>query len=237
MWIKRIIKKIIYRERAYSDTYVEYLRRIGVEIGDGTTFIDPKTTTIDETRPWMISIGEACCITGGVTVLSHDYGWSVIKAVYGDVIGSVGKVSIGNNVYIGMHSTILSGVHIGNNVIIGANTLVSKDIPDNVVVVGNPARIVRSLEDYYKKRKGREFEEAIEMVSEYINKYGTDPSIEVMREHFWLFEDDYEKLHPEFQKVMKLVDGSYELTCKKFKKHKKMFKDFSDFLEFVHKQK
>ena len=104
-----MIKKMIYRERAYSETYVKHLRQIGVKIGEGTKFIDPKTTLIDETRPWMISIGKACCITGGVTVLTHDYGWSVIKAVYGDVIGSVGKVTIGDNVYIGMNSTILGG--------------------------------------------------------------------------------------------------------------------------------
>ena len=107
--IKRFIKRVIYRERADSESYVNHLRNVGVEIGDGTTFIDPRTTLIDETRPWMVSIGKACCITGGVTVLTHDYGWSVIKAVYGDVIGSVGKVSIGDNVYIGMHTTILGG--------------------------------------------------------------------------------------------------------------------------------
>ena len=109
MIIKRLVKKMIYRERAYSETYVDYLGRIGMEIGDGTTFIDPKTTLVDETRPWMVKIGKACCITGGVTILTHDYGWSVIKAVYGDVIGSVGKVTIGDNVYIGMHTTILGG--------------------------------------------------------------------------------------------------------------------------------
>lgn len=49
-----------------------------------------------------------------------------------------GGVSIGDNVFIGMQSTILKGVHIGNNVIIGANSLVNKDVPDNCVVAGNP---------------------------------------------------------------------------------------------------
>ena len=208
MGIKKFAKRLIFRERADSEAYANYLRNLGVRIGGGTTFIDPKTTLVDETRPWMISIGKSCCITAGVTILTHDYGWSVLKAVYGDVIGSVGKVSIGDNVYIGMHSTILGGgVNIGNNVIIGANTLVSKDIPDNVVVAGNPARVVRSLEDYYHKRKAAEIEEATKMVQEYVKRYGKEPPLRIMREHFWLFENSFENLTPEFRDVMYLVDG------------------------------
>lgn len=50
---------------------------------------------------------------------------------------------IGNNVTIGCHACIIGGVRVGNNVTIGAGSVVVKDIPDNAVVVGNPARIVR----------------------------------------------------------------------------------------------
>ena len=53
---------------------------------------------------------------------------------------------IGNNVQCGANVTILGGITIGNNVIIGAGSVVVKDIPDNVVVVGNPARIIKQLE-------------------------------------------------------------------------------------------
>ena len=62
--------------------------------------------------------------------------------------------------FIRMKSTILKGVHIGNNVIIGANSLINKDVPDNCVVAGNPARVVMSLEQYYEKRKKAQLEEA-----------------------------------------------------------------------------
>lgn len=85
--------------------------------------------------------------------MTHGFDWSVPKGVYGEVLGSSGKVSIGNNIFIGMKSTVLKGVSIGNNVIIGANSLVNRDIPDNCVAAGNPCRVIMSLDEYYKKRK------------------------------------------------------------------------------------
>lgn len=54
-------------------------------------------------------------------------------------------VTIGNSVWIGGSTTILPGVTIGNNVVIGAGSVVTKDIPDNVVAVGNPARVIKHL--------------------------------------------------------------------------------------------
>ena len=54
-------------------------------------------------------------------------------------------VEIGDNVFIGAHSTILKGVHIGENSIIGACSLVSKDIPANEIWAGNPAVFVRKI--------------------------------------------------------------------------------------------
>ena len=58
---------------------------------------------------------------------------------------SSGKVVLKNNCRIGSHSTILPGVSIGKNSIIGAHSLVNKDIPDNVVAFGVPAKVVRQL--------------------------------------------------------------------------------------------
>ena len=61
------------------------------------------------------------------------------------------EISVGNNVFIGGNSQILYGVSIGNNVIIGAGSVVVKDIPDNSVVAGNPARIIGEYDDILKK--------------------------------------------------------------------------------------
>ena len=67
-------------------------------------------------------------------------------------------VHIGKNVWIGAGTVILPGVSIGDNSVIGAGAIVTKDIPSNVVAVGNPCRILREINDrdkeyYYKNRK------------------------------------------------------------------------------------
>ena len=67
-------------------------------------------------------------------------------------------VHIGNNVWIGANSVVLPGVTIGDNSVIGAGSVVTKDIPPNVVAVGNPCRVLREISEhdkiyYYKDRK------------------------------------------------------------------------------------
>ena len=55
----------------------------------------------------------------------------------------LGNVTIGNLSYIGANATLLPGVHIGRNVIIGAGAVVTKNVPDNSIFVGNPAREIK----------------------------------------------------------------------------------------------
>lgn len=62
-------------------------------------------------------------------------------------------IVVGNNVYIGTNAIILLGVTIGNNVVIGAGAVVTKDIPDNSVAVGVPARVIKTADEYLEKLK------------------------------------------------------------------------------------
>ena len=67
-------------------------------------------------------------------------------------------INIGDNVWIGGNTCILPGVTIGNNVVIGAGSVVTKDIPDNVIAAGNPCRIIREITEkdrdfYYRDRR------------------------------------------------------------------------------------
>lgn len=232
MWIKNILRKLKYGVRYNSESYINYLKEIGVQIGDRTTIFDPRSTIIDETRPWMIKIGNDVQITAGVTILTHGYDWSVLKGVYGEILGSSGMVEIENNVFIGMHTTILKGVHIGSNVIIGANSLINRDIPNNCVVAGNPCKIIMSLEDYYEKRKAAQIKEATELVSSYRDRKHKEPDEAVLREFFWLFADDPDTL-PEIWGIMNQLVGNENFSKEVMKQHKKKYNNMSEFLDSI----
>ena len=76
----------------------------------------------------------------GVQILAHDVS---TKRNLGYT--KIGKVSIGNDVFIGRGTIILPNVRIGNNVVIGAGSIVTSDIPDNSIAVGNPCRVIREI--------------------------------------------------------------------------------------------
>ena len=67
-------------------------------------------------------------------------------------------ITIGNNVWIGADVTILPGVTIGDNTVIGAKSVITKDIPSNVIAVGNPCRVLREIteQDSIKEEMKRE---------------------------------------------------------------------------------
>ena len=227
--IKRILRKIVLGNKADSDSFIKYLRSKGVEIGEFTNIYNPQNTTIDLTRPWLIKIGKNVQITDGVTILTHGFDWSVLKAVYGDVLGSSGSVTIGDNVFIGVKTTILKGVHIGNNVIIGANSLVNKDIPDNVVAAGNPCKIIMGLDEYHEKRKSAQIKEVKELIQLYRKQYGSEPDENALHEFFWLFTNDISNLPEKWIDVLKL-GGNFEYTKYIFQTHKKQFNSMDGFL-------
>ena len=230
--IKKILKRIIYREKYNSETYSRWLRKQGVKIGERVKFYGPQSVLLDLSRPWLIEIGDDVQITAGVTILTHGYDWSVLKGVYGDVLGSAGGVSIGDNVFIGTQSTILKGVHIGNNVIIGANSLVNHDIPDNCVAAGNPAHVIMTLEEYYKKRKDAQYEEAVELVKKYRERYKKEPNDECLREFFWLFANADDPFPKCWKHVMELV-GNEDFFYAKMAMQSPHFKNKKSFLDSI----
>jgi acetyltransferase-like isoleucine patch superfamily enzyme len=108
-----------------SKSYIKYLRNKGVTIGHDCTFYSPSSHCIDLSNPELIEIGNRVNITMGCVILTHGYDWSVLLDLHpGELFGSAGHVVIGNNVYIGMRTTILKGVRIGDNVVIGAGSVV-----------------------------------------------------------------------------------------------------------------
>lgn len=229
--LKRIFKKLIFKYRCDSKTYIEFLRRGGAEIGERVIIYDPQNTIIDATRPFMIKIGNDVQITSGVTMLTHGYDWSVIKGQYGEVMGSCGEIVIGNNCFIGMHTTILKGVHIGNNCIIGANSLVNKNIPDGYVAAGNPAKPIMTVEEYRKKRMKVQLAEAEKLYRCYVERVGKEPGIELFDEFFWLFQKRDERALTVGQKAKMLLIGNYEQSLSRYLETEPLFDGYESFLK------
>ena len=232
MSIKNFIRKLILGYKCDSESFLNHHRQLGARIGKRTKVFEPTKTVIDETRPFLIEIGDDVQITRGVTILTHGYDWSVLKGVYGEVLGSAGRVKIGNNVFIGMDTMILKGVTIGNNVIIGAKSVVNKDVPDNCVYAGNPARFICTLDQYYEKRKAAQLKEAKAIYDNYIISYGKEPDPVVFGEFFWLFHRRTEPLLNEFKRRIDLV-GNGDLSLRIFKEQESLFDGYEAFLEYL----
>lgn len=211
------------------DEYLDYLRGLGVSIGKGTHAFTTNIV-IDTQRPWMIRIGEYCKITSGVIILQHDYSRSVLRRVYGDVVGESKKTVIGNNVFIGMNSIILMGSNVGDNVIIGAGSVVSGHIPSNVVVAGNPARVIRTLEEHYNIRKQKYINEAKNQAKIYYEKFGKFPSIEDMGSFFPLYLE--RTIHAlRINRIRTKLSGDCEQeVIDEFLQSKPVFSNYKDFL-------
>ena len=94
-------------------------------------------------------------IASNVGFVTHDVIHTMLNGKYqdGEFIEKVGCIEVMNNVFIGSGTRILYNTRIGNNVIIGSDSLVNKDIPDNSVYAGVPARYVCSFDEYVEKAK------------------------------------------------------------------------------------
>ena len=145
-----------FNHTRYMRLYLKYLKKYGMII-DGTPIYISPTVRIDGTDFSLISIGDRCVISSDVLLLTHDYslsrgmeaiGENVKKEVY-----MLGKITIGKNCFVGARSMLLPGTTLGNNVIVGAGSVVKGNIPDDSIIIGNPAKIVGNTMEWAKKKR------------------------------------------------------------------------------------
>lgn len=142
--VRRLIMKL--KRVPASLRNAQRYRDKGVCIGDDTRIFG--TVHIGTSRSDDISIGRNCVLTG-CTILGHD---ASLKRYLGYSIP--GPVRIGNGCFIGFNATVLKGVTIGDDSIVGAGAVVSKDVPPRSVVVGNPAKVLCTVDDLLAKHSG-----------------------------------------------------------------------------------
>lgn len=238
MFVKEILKKVfryLIWPDAYSEQrYISQLRnKYGISIGEGTRIFEPQTQSIDITRPHMLEIGKYVKIARNVTIICHDYSRSVCISIPG--MGNVGenrKTHIGDNVFIGMNATILMGTHIGNNSIIGAGSVVSGKFPDGVVVAGNPARVICTIEEFYKKRKSRECEAAKEYVAMWKKRHGRMPRLEEMTDAFsWLYLPHSEEMLTKYPDIFHYGGVDEQIMRKNYMLSEPQYLSFEEFLK------
>ncbi|POP33868.1 sugar O-acetyltransferase [Lactonifactor longoviformis] len=156
--IGRIVKELLGKsEQACINPpfYCDY----GTHIEVGKNFFANYNCTIIDVA--KVTIGDNCQMAPNVAIYTagHPVHPTARNTLYEYGI----EVTIGDNVWIGGNTVILPGVHIGSNTVIGAGSVVSKDIPDWVVAVGNPCRVVRKITEEDKKflYKDRVFDDEV----------------------------------------------------------------------------
>ena len=230
---KYIYKKILYREKSDSDSYIKYLRKHGCTIGKGVKFYSPMTTVIDRVRLNWIKIGNYTKITHGVIILAHDYAPSVCLHTHKNVVLAGGEYTeIGNNCFLGMNCIILPGKHIGDNCIIGAGSVVTTDIPDNSVCAGNPAKVIMNLDEFNEKRKKNYIFDAVRNVKHFKKSYNRLPKIDELRGFSFLFLDKTEENWNKYFHGYLASDNNVEDVKDAFFLTKSTFDSYEKFIRF-----
>lgn len=143
-----VANNVVFGVEKSAEYYTSYIyiearcKESIVKIGE-QCIINNSLTLICEGKE--ISIGDNCLIGSNVQMIDSDFHELNPQNRFGGKHIKRKEIIVGNNVFIGNDVTILKGVHIGNNSVIGNHSVVTKSIPNNVVVAGNPAKVIRPL--------------------------------------------------------------------------------------------
>lgn len=142
--LKNILHKIYFFIFRYDP--VKELIEKGLVVGKNFNMLEE--VKIDYSHTWHIEIGDDVTLAPRVHILAHDASTKMHLNYT-----RIGKVKIGNRVFVGANAIILPGITIGNDVIVGAGSVVTRDIPDGVVVAGNPAKKICNLDEFLSKKR------------------------------------------------------------------------------------
>lgn len=130
-----------------------FARAIGVELRGRVRFYGVSRGMFGS-EPWLVSLGDNVHVTAGVQFVTHDGGTLILRREQPDLEWTA-PITVGDNVYLGIRAIILPGVRIGDRCVIGAGAVVTRDVPENSVAVGVPARVVSSVDDYRDRMRAK----------------------------------------------------------------------------------
>lgn len=173
---KRLERRLrAWYDRRFRHGAVTRLRGLGLTAGDNLTVM--RGAFIDPSHCWLITFGDDVTVARDAIVLAHD---ASMKVHTGRT--RVGRVLVGDRVFIGASAIILPGVRIGDDVVIGAGSVVTRDVPTGSVVCGNPARVTALTDDWLERRLA-EMNEVPCFGREYTEQGGVTPAMKAqMRE-------------------------------------------------------
>lgn len=232
MGLTRLLKKLVDPHHYSGEAYINYLRSNGVHIGEHVAIYSPRHTKIDIRKPHMVSIGNYCKITSGVTILAHDYSISVPRRVHGEFIGGTGPVCIGDNCFLGINCIILMGTTIGNNCIVGAGSVVcGGTFPDGSIIAGNPARVISTIDRFHEKNKQNWVENAKICARQIYKNTGRKPMVEEMSDGFyWLYTPHTQENIEKHKEFFTLSADNYDEICQAFLATEPIYQSFEEFL-------
>ena len=144
MMIKALIRRLLYRMR--GDYTTEQLIKMGMKVG--RNFKRLHGTILDPSHCWLIEIGDDVTMAPRVHILAHD-----ASTMHYLGYAKIGRVVIGNKVFIGASTIVLPNVRIGDDVIVGANSTVTHDLESGYVYAGSPARKICSTKEFIEKNE------------------------------------------------------------------------------------
>jgi len=147
-----LLTKLRYRLAGRNKEVInQYFRKMGMKIGSCCSI----NSNIATTEPFLITLGENVTLAGNVSLVTHD---NSISKMIPNTTDLFGRITIGNNCFIGSGSTLMYGVELADDITVAAGSVVTKSfMQSRIIIGGNPAQIIGTYDSFIEKNRKNAF--------------------------------------------------------------------------------